>query len=136
MNKTIQRFMDKVFIDIETDCWIWTAYCNKDGYGNFHYNKKMRRAHRFSFEYFKETIPIGLELDHLCRVRNCVNPFHLEPVTHQENTIRGINFNKEKTYCKHNHEYNEENTHYYITSKGHTTRTCRKCDNMRKKIKA
>jgi hypothetical protein len=130
MDKDMKRFMDKVSINEDTDCWIWTAYCNKDGYGNFWYNKKYLRAHRFSYEYFREPIPNGLQIDHLCRVRNCVNPYHLEPVTTQENTKRGESgkWQREKTHCKQGHEYNEENIIWLNDKNGEKRyRGCRLC---------
>ena len=69
-------------------CWIWNG-CVRNGYGLFRYKEKVIGAHRFSYELLRGPIPKGLQLDHLCRVRNCVNPNHLEPVTQAENLRRG-----------------------------------------------
>lgn len=75
-------------------CWLWTKRINANGYGQImvrHHGgakQRSRSAHRVSYEEFVGPIPEGLELDHLCRVRHCVNPSHLEPVTHQENLRR------------------------------------------------
>lgn len=69
----------------ESPCWIWLLKTNATGYGYTHGN---RLAHRFYYEEAKGPIPAGLQLDHLCRERLCVNPDHLEPVTPMENTRR------------------------------------------------
>ena len=121
--KDIQRFMSKV--KNTNNCWIWLAGKQGGGYGQFRVNGKTLLSHRISYELFKDDIPYGLELDHLCRVRHCVNPEHLEVVTSQENTKRGELglINKLKTQCKNGHEYNEKNTYKRKTGK----RQCREC---------
>jgi hypothetical protein len=79
-------------------------------------------------------IPDGLVLDHLCRNKLCVNPKHLEPVTNQENILRGLTplvggyYNMAKTHCPKGHEYSPENT-YYRPSRWRQTRVCRICNN-------
>lgn len=70
-------------------CWIWTAAVEGQGYGNFYARGKLGLAHRWAYEGEIGVIPDGLELDHLCQVRRCVRPTHLEPVSHRENTLRG-----------------------------------------------
>ncbi len=85
--KDINRFMSKV--KKTNNCWEWTGFKNPDGYGKFFYNKKQRLAHRVSYELFKEDIPKGLQIDHLCRNRACVNYNHMEIVTNHENVLRG-----------------------------------------------
>lgn len=70
-------------------CWIWTGNTMKDGYTHFKVSGKTVKAHRFSYELLIGAIPDNLALDHLCRIRNCVNPSHLEPVTQQVNILRG-----------------------------------------------
>ena len=72
----------------KTECLLWTAGKIPEGYGQFWFNKKQIKAHRFIYEFFNGTIPKGLHLDHLCRIRNCVNLLHLEPVTPKENNNR------------------------------------------------
>ena len=110
------------------DCWLWTAKQNGKGYGKFTVGRRslgQRRdiyAHRFAYELLVGSIPDGLQLDHLCRVRNCVNPAHLEPVTPGENTRRGGPASK--TRCDYGHEFTPENT-YRQPSTGR--RSCLKC---------
>lgn len=72
----------------ENGCWQWVGMARK-GYGMFHRNGKKVSAHRFVYEQTKGSIPAGLELDHLCKNKGCVNPDHLEPVTRKENVRRG-----------------------------------------------
>lgn len=74
---------------VETGCWIWLGELNRNGYGRVCVKGKRPVAHRHVYETLVGPIPEGLLLDHLCRVRCCVNPSHLEPVTPKENTLRG-----------------------------------------------
>jgi len=84
-----ERFDAKYRID-ESGCWLWTASLNAGGYGQFASGSiGTRLAHRWRWEMENGPVPEGLELDHLCRVRHCVNPAHLEPVTRRENLLRG-----------------------------------------------
>ena len=80
-------------------------------------------AHIYAYESLVGPIPAGLELDHLCRNRSCVNPFHADPVTHQINMSRG--FWAMKTHCPQNHEYTPENTRMYQGK-----RICRSCQTI------
>lgn len=73
----------------KTGCWLWEGYVDKRGYGQFKYNNKQYLAHRFSWEYHTgKPIPEGMTIDHVCKVKSCVNPDHLEVVTIQENLAR------------------------------------------------
>lgn len=113
-----------------TPCWIWNLAVNDSGYGVVGQGGKMLRAHRVYYEKACGPIPSGLVLDHLCRVRSCVNPDHLEPVTRGENVMRGSTLpalNATKTHCPNNHPYDEANTR--INKRG--SRSCRACDRER-----
>ena len=125
------RFWDKV--DAEGDCWEWTA-AKSNGYGKINSGGVISttlRAHRVSWYFLVGEIPDGLELDHLCRNRGCVNPDHLEPVTRKENMRRGhwaADVQRAKTECPHGHEYTPDNT-YIIPSTG--SRSCVTCKKNR-----
>lgn len=78
-----------VYSDRTGDCWLWLGSTTHDGYGRTFVGGKDRLAHVVSYEFHVGPIPGGLTLDHKCRVRHCINPAHLEPVTIGENTRRG-----------------------------------------------
>ena len=83
--------------------WQWLGSANQDGYGNAWINGRLVRAHRAVYESVRGPIPEGLTLDHLCGVRDCVNPAHLEPVSLRENILRGdcsAARNARKTHCE------------------------------------
>lgn len=93
-------------------CWIWLAFRDRDGFGFISVSRsKMRRAHHVAYENFIGPIPDGLQLDHLCRVRYCVNPYHLDAVTTQENTRRGAR--SMRTHCPSGHPFDDINTYWY-----------------------
>ncbi len=121
---TAARFWSQVQ---KTDsCWLWTGTVINGGYGQFSIRARGLMAHRVAYTLRNGGIPDGLTLDHLCRVRLCVNPSHLEPVTQQVNTLRGDGFaaqNAVKTHCKQGHEFTESNT--YSAPSGR--RVCRSC---------
>lgn len=115
-------------------CWLWAGALDGKGYSLMYAQGKNRRAHRVSYEQQKGPIPDGLEIDHLCRTRCCVNPDHLEAVTHAENIRRGDYSGNGKnrswyvppTHCKRGHLLNGENLH--VNRKG--ARVCITCRRM------
>lgn len=130
----LQEKVDKsgpVHPALGTPCWLWTATKSRTGYANISVGRKTSLAHRVSFELYRGKIPDGLELDHLCRVRHCVNPAHLEPVTCKVNLLRGVSFsavNAVKTHCVHGHELSAENLAPYVEKRKH--RRCRECERV------
>ena len=113
-------------------CWVWTRALDGKGYGKFTLLVegvwRFLQAHRVAYELLVGPVPEGLELDHRCRVRNCVRPAHLDPVTHEENQRRGM-AGELKTHCIHGHEYTLENT--YRPPGKPTSRACRTCMKIR-----
>lgn len=88
-------------------CWLWIGKINAQGYGVIMRKQadgkiKNYRAHIIGYRLYVGDVPGGLELDHKCRVRSCVNPAHLEPVTHQENCRRS-GLHRRKEFCRRGH---------------------------------
>lgn len=108
-------------IDVDaTGCWLWRGALNNSGYGSVKLSEPRRSevAHRAVYEALKAPIPQGMQLDHLCRVRHCVNPDHLEPVTRSENILRS-----KSGVCIRGHAFDEANTYWTRDLK----RRCRTC---------
>ena len=109
-----------------SDCWLWTGGKDRCGYGVFNSRGRRHKAHRWNYERLVGPIPVGLVLDHLCRVRNCVNPDHLEPVTVAENIARGEMI---RAVCPQGHKKDESNLYrpQIKRGKGYRGRDCRTC---------
>lgn len=125
--KVLDIIEDKFVFD-PSGCWLWTASCDSKGYAQMRLNGKTVRGHRAVYEVLYGPCPPGVG-DHLCRVRHCVNPDHLEFVTNRENILRGTGFSARhaaKTHCSKGHPYDEENTH--ISPRGE--RRCRECNRI------
>lgn len=129
------RFWDKVIPEPNSGCWLWTAALSKPslgrtegGYGVYNLGYKTIFAHSLAYSTLVGPIPAGLQLDHLCRTRCCVNPRHLEPVTNKENSRRGISgilntirAASQRT-CKNGHLWS---VFGYVSESGF--RRCREC---------
>jgi hypothetical protein len=119
------------YIVAESGCWIWQRAISSTGYGVTSVAGRHGPAHRVMYERLKGAIPVGMQLDHLCRVRACVNPDHLEPVSQAENIRRA-----RPSHCKHGHEFTEENTWLrYVPGREMPHRTCKQCGRDRQRGK-
>jgi hypothetical protein len=131
-NELITRIeqLSNRFTIASSGCWVWNKP-RDSGYGNFTVRKSTKMAHRVMFELVGNDLIEGLYLDHLCRNRACVNPYHLEQTTNKVNTLRGDTItarNANKTHCANGHEFNSKNTYMHPTSRdGVPFRTCRVC---------
>lgn len=125
-------------------CWLWTGGLTAHSYGSFaceprrpngHLSSK--GAHRYAYEILVGPVPEGLVLDHLCRVKACVCPEHLEPVTNAENLRRGAPnvsaLNREKTHCDYGHPFSGENLRIRPKT---GERQCRACMRRRREEEA
>lgn len=130
-----ERFMD-VVEKVPSGCWEWQACKNDLGYGQLALlGGKRVGAHRFSYEKFVGPIPEGMDLDHLCRNPPCVNPAHLEPVTHRENVYRGASLDVAahlEDKCRRGHDMTPENTYQFPNGRGRTCRKCMRIRNLRR----
>lgn len=123
----LTRLMQKVDVQ-ESGCWLWTGSTGGNGRYGMMSVDSYRMAHVVAYVLFVGPVPEGKELDHLCRVTLCVNPDHLEPVTHFENVIpRSVSpaaHNSRKTHCKRGHPF-------HIAYAPHGRRPCRVCQQLR-----
>ena len=130
----------KIRVD-STGCWLWTAGLNM-GYGRYHVRecgKSVKKyAHRITFEETFGPIPPGLQIDHVCRVRRCVNPFHLRAVTQKENILAPGSLCQskiyvERTHCQRGHRFTDAD---YRTTHGYRFRRCRQCHRTEERERA
>lgn len=128
---------DRLWAKVEKTetCWLWTGYVNNKGYGLISrgspattYERKL--VHRVAYELEVGPIPEGLEIDHLCRVRNCVRPDHLEPVTRHENVLRA-----RRDECPQGHSL-LDSSNVYLWRGSRLCRTCRDAALLRRKERA
>lgn len=124
----LERFEQQFTPEPNSGCWLWVGALIPGGYGAIGNGGRTFMAHRVSYQLFVGSIPDGLHLDHKCRVKSCVNPAHLEPVTAKENAQRALpykRFPKRKTHCPKGHPYSGENVFF---QKGYPV--CRECSRM------
>lgn len=133
-----ERFWDKVEPEPNTGCWLWSGAADLGGYGMFAYPRHSpvvsRKAHRVAYLALVGEIPGGLVLDHLCRVRCCVNPEHLRTATQRQNILSGsgacaVHAKKDScTNCGAPFTY-------YISPTGKTQRRCVPCKNAAQRLR-
>lgn len=104
-------------------CWLWQGRTMPNGYGVISVRAGTGLVHRIVYTALVGPIPEGCEIDHLCRVKNCVRPNHLEPVTHAENVRRA---GAAKTHCIHGHEFTPENTYRERVTGRRSCKVCRR----------
>lgn len=127
-----------------TGCWLWTGKVSTNGYGRIEASDVRTAAHRYFYIALIGDPPAGLDLDHLCRNRSCVNPYHLEPVTRSVNLRRGVGADVTRartariTHCPSGHPYDEANTYFRPGTKKRDCLTCRRVrsDAYNKRISA
>lgn len=135
-----ERFWAKVELAGPDECWLWAGLILNTGYGQIAVGSRtdgtfrQLATHRYAYELLVDKIPPGMTIDHLCLVRNCVNPIHMEVVTRAENTLRAGSLEKARaaslakrraqTHCKRGHPFDEANT-YRPPNGNH--RVCRIC---------
>lgn len=118
-----ERFWVKV--ERTPGCSLWLGGCIPEGYGRFWDGERRIGAHVWAYERYVGPVPAGMVLDHLCRVRRCIEVKHLQPVTNKENVLRGVSpwaMNARKTHCPQGHLFDEQNTYHYDGE-----RHCRAC---------
>lgn len=132
----LERLMALVSMEPMSGCWLWLG-ATRGGYGRIKMGGRKGEfvsAHRLSYELHVGPIPEGLQLDHLCRNRTCVNPHHLEPVTLQENLRRGEGLGKHqsrRTHCPLGHPYDATNTVMNKRAGRTPTRACKICNRLK-----
>lgn len=122
----LERFLARLDVG---DCWLWTGSLDRDGYGRFHADGRGHLAHRWIYQELVRHLAEDETLDHLCRVRHCCNPDHLDPVDAATNTLRGYGpsaVNARKTVCKRGHGLTPENVYEFPDGR----RACRECLRM------
>ena len=143
MASAVERIEQKLERLPFSGCWVYMGALNQSGYGWVGVGSRAQgvdRAHRIMYRHYVGPIPGGKELDHVCRVRSCCNPAHLEAVTRAENCRRGEGGkatgarNKAKTHCPQGHEFTEANTYRYVVRGKYECRGCKICRSRKKEL--
>ena len=131
--------IDKILSCVEPfndkGCLLYLGHITEQGYGRIKIKDKSYRVHRLIFEHFHGPLAVGLMPDHLCRVRHCIHPDHMEAVTNRVNLMRGVSPSAicaRKTHCSKGHPYGEESS--VTPNRSKARRICRICDRAQNKI--
>ena len=124
VEKLVSNFLSK--IELFGECWIWSGYVSKGGYGQFSVGRKTVLAHRFSHFAFIGDVADDLQVDHVCRNPSCVNPDHLQAITRIQNRRRGKDIigGEVRTHCRHGHMLSAENVYEWRGKKA--CKVCRR----------
>lgn len=125
MAERFEHYVDR----LPSGCWQWTGYLKPNGYGSIWDGTRKVYAHRYAHELHNGPIPAGMQIDHLCLNKACVNPAHLDVVTQKVNLLRADGspaINARKTHCKRGHKFTDDNTR--TNSRGH--RVCKECSRI------
>lgn len=132
VERTKEWCLERIQVDPDSGCWLWTGHLSSAGYGRTCIWRdgawRTTGAYRVTYELWVGPIPAGLTIDHQCRVRRCVNPSHLKPMTQRENCLAPGSqslgkLNSLKTHCPKGHPYTPENT----LKQRSRTRICKQC---------
>lgn len=121
----IRLLLRSTVVEPVKNCWLWQRTKIWGGYGQTQWHGRLQLVHRVMYEHYFGPIPAGKDLDHLCRVRACCNPFHVEPVTRRENMLRSPH--TIRPTCPHGHELSGYNLVEKLNRHGGVTRYCREC---------
>lgn len=128
-----KRFIEKVQ-KLGSGCWRWKGSLNQHGYGQFFFDGKNGRAHRYAYKYYVGELDPNKTIDHICSKRDCVNPEHLEQVTMRENVLRSDGLtarNSRKTHCLRGHPFSGSNLFVKKRKGRDNERSCRACRKYR-----
>lgn len=128
----LTKIIERHVLKLPTGCWQWTSVIERNGYGRVTVNYKAHLVHRYVYEQLVGKIPHGMQIDHICKHRSCVNPAHMEAVPPAENNARSSSpsaLNARKTACVRGHRFTPENI--YIPPKTPNKRHCRACLKLR-----
>lgn len=136
------RFLEKVFPEPNTGCWLWGGNISPTGYGRFPLSRRggkqqQKAAHRLLYEWEKGSIPVGRILHHTCNTPLCVNPEHLQPVTYREHILtmdahRSV-VRRQQTTCVRGHPFNDVNTYILKNGIGRRCRQCRRLHDRKRR---
>lgn len=123
------RMQAKVTV-LPDGCWYWTGAINSKGYGQWAVDGVSKSTHRVAYESLAGPIPDGMTIDHLCQIKRCCNPAHLEVVSRTENSLR---YSRNITHCPQGHPLSGDNLIIKKNKLGHEYRNCRECANARRR---